>query len=131
MAAITTTEVASFLNSFLSTTAYTKPVSPFALALVISSALPTDTAAGTEVTGGSYARQAITFSGALSGVRASASTNGQTFTLMPAATTGAVNIYDSTGSPRRLAYGNLAANKTTDAGDTLSFAVGAITLTIG
>ena len=63
--------------------------------------------------------------------RVSANSNAEAFTGMPACTVVGVNIYDSTGSPRRLAWGPLAANKTVDAGDTLSFAAGALTLTMG
>lgn len=49
------------------------------------------------------------------------------FTNMPAATTVAVELWDSAGTPARLSQGSLTASKTTALGDTLSFAAGALT----
>lgn len=88
----------------------------------------TSTAAGTEVTGGSYAAQTITM-GAQSSLSAS-NTNKIDFTLMPACTVVAVEIYDSAGTPNRLWYGPLTVNRTLLSGDTLEFAIGAIVTTL-
>ena len=87
-----------------------------------------DSAAGTEVTGGSYARQTVTFGSASGG---SISNSGAlNFTSMPACTVVAVAIYDSAGTPKRLAYGTLTANKTVASGDTFQIAAGALTLSL-
>ena len=61
MAAITTSEVGLWFQSFLSTAAYTKPVTPIKLALV--TVIGSDSTAGTEVTGGAgpYTRQDVEF----------------------------------------------------------------------
>jgi len=87
-----------------------------------------DSAAGTEVTGGSYARQTITFDAASSG--SIANNAAISFTGMPACTVVGIEIYDSAGSPKRLAYGPLTASRTVTSGDTVQFASSAITLSL-
>lgn len=123
---LVTAEADRLLNASLNGTAYTAPTTPMKLALATTAS--TASAAGTEVTGGSYARQTVAFTtSAGSGVSNSGAV---TYTNMPAATTTHVDIYDSNGTPRRAWFGALTASKTTAAGDTLSFAVGAITVTL-
>lgn len=105
------------------------PATPWKLSLHTSTA--SATVVGTEVAGGSYARQTITWTGA--GSLATGSTSNAAiinFTVMPVATTTDVNIFDSTGTPRRLWWGALTAPKTTAAGDTLSFAIAAVAVTL-
>jgi hypothetical protein len=48
---------------------------------------------------------------------------------MPAATIVAVEVWDSAGTPVRLWQGSMTS-KTTNSGDTLSFASGAITFSL-
>lgn len=113
------------LDALVGTASYTV-TTPIQLALMTANG--SDSAAGTEVTGGSYARQTITFGSASGGqISNSAAIN---FTGMPAATVVGIEIYDSAGTPKRLAYGALTANKTTASGDTLQFAISAITLSL-
>lgn len=113
------------LDALVGTASYTV-TTPIKLALSTTSG--SDTAAGTEVTGGSYARQTIGFDSATGG---SISNNGViNFTVMPACTVVGIEIYDSNGSPKRLAYGSLSASKTVAAGDTLQFAISSITLSL-
>lgn len=119
-------EASRLLDASLGTAAYTAPTAPMKLAL--ETATGTNAAAGTEVVGGSYARQNITFGAAASGV--ASNSNAITFTAMPAATVTGLEIYDSAGSPRRAWVGALTASKTVAAGDSLSFAVGSITITL-
>ncbi|MPZ13989.1 MAG: hypothetical protein GEU73_06130 [Chloroflexi bacterium] len=104
----------------------TAPVQPLKVALM--SAAPSDSAVGTEIAGGSYARQNITFSA----VSADVATNSAdiTFTNMPAATVGWVNIYDSAGTPVRWLHGALAASKTFTAGDSFTIPAGSLTITL-
>ena len=52
------------IDHSLGTTTFTKPTTVYAALYTVA---PSDSSAGTEVTGGSYARQAITFSAASSG----------------------------------------------------------------
>ena len=113
------------LDALVGTTAYSV-TTPIKLALMTANG--NDSTPGTEVTGGSYARETIAFDAASSG---SISNNAViNFTGMPAATVVGIEIYDSAGTPKRLAYGPLTANKTTSSGDTLQFAASAITLSL-
>ena len=113
------------LDALVGTTSYTV-TTPIKLALMTANG--TDSAAGTEVTGGSYARQTIAWSTAASGsINNSAIIN---FTGMPAATVVGIEVYDSAGTPKRLAYGALTANKTVASGDTVQFAISSITLSL-
>lgn len=104
----------------------TRPTTPLKLALVTANG--SDSAAGTEVTGGSYARQNVTFSAASSG--ATSNSGAVSFTGMPAATIVGVEVWDSAGTPVRLWYGPLSANKTTNSGDTFTIAAGDLDLTL-
>lgn len=113
------------LDALVGTAAYTA-TTPIKLALVTVAG--SDAAAGTECVGGSYTRQTITFNSAASG---SIDNSGViSFTDMPACTVVGIELWDSNGTPKRLAYGPLAANKTLTAGDTIQFAASAITLSL-
>jgi hypothetical protein len=80
--------------------------------------------AGTEVVGGSYASQTITFDAATGGSAASAAEI--TFSAMPAVTVVGVEIWDSAGSPVRLWWGALNSSRTLIAGDDLKFPAGSV-----
>ena len=113
------------LDALVGTASYTM-TTPCKLALMTSNG--NDSTPGTEVTGGSYARQTIAFDAASSGsISNNATIN---FTGMPAATVVGIEIYDNAGTPKRLAYGALTANKTTASGDTIQFGAGNITLSL-
>ena len=113
------------LDALVGTSSYSV-TTPIKLALVTANG--SDSAAGTEVTGGSYARQTIAFDAASGG---SIDNNAAiSFTGMPACTVVGIEIYDSAGSAKRLAYGPLTASRTVTAGDTVQFASGAITLSL-
>lgn len=87
-----------------------------------------DSTEGTEVTGGTYTRQTITFNAASGGaISNSAVIN---FTLMPACTVVGIELWSSDGTPKRLAYGTLGSSKTVAAGDTLQFAASSIVLSL-
>ena len=107
------------IDHFLGTTSYTMPAAVY---IGLFTVAPTDAGGGTEVTGGSYARQAATFSAASSG--ATSNDTNIDFTGMPSATTVAIGIFDASTSGNMLLYGTLTTNKTTDAGDTLRIATG-------
>lgn len=126
MGALVTAEANRLLDASFGTAAYTAPTGAMKLALV--TATGSGTAAGTEVTGGSYARQTLVMGSASSGSCSNTSTI--SFTGMPAATITGVDIYDSNGTPRRAWWGALTASKTTGAGDTLSFAASSITASL-
>jgi hypothetical protein len=104
----------------------TAPTTPLKVALVTANG--TDTAAGTEVAGGSYARQTLSVGAAASG--ATSNSADLVFAGMPAATVVGVEIWDSAGTPVRLWYGALAASRTVAAGDELRIPAGDLDLSI-
>ncbi|GAB7053123.1 phage tail fiber protein [Catenuloplanes indicus] len=116
------TEANRYIDAGFATAAYVAPTSPIRVALLTANG--TNTAAGTEVTGGSYARQTITMGAAASG--SASNSNTINFTGLPAATVTGIDIYDSNGTPRRIWTGPLTASKTVGAGDTLSFSASSI-----
>ncbi len=89
---------------------------------------PTDSTSGTEVTGGSYVRKAVTFASSSAG--ATSNTTDIDFTGMPAATTVAIAVHTAVTAGTMLMYGTLTTNKTTDAGDTLRIAAGDLDISI-
>lgn len=111
------------LDHVLRNSAYT-PAATIYLALFTSS--PGETGSGTEVTGGSYARQAITFGAASGG--SCVSSNAQTYTSMPTATVTDFGIYDASTSGNLLYYGAFLSSVSVSSGDTLSVASGNITI---
>lgn len=113
------------IDHFLGTATYTKPSAVYVGLFTVS---PGEAGGGTEVTGGSYARQAATFTAASGG--ATSNNSNLDFTGMPAATTVAIGIFDNLTSGNMLLYGSLTTNKTTDAGDTLRIATGDLDISI-
>lgn len=100
----------------------TAPTTPLKAALMTVNG--SDSAAGTEVTGGSYARQNITLS-TVSGSNPTTCSNSAIvrFDGMPACTVVGVEIWDSNGTPFRWWWkGGL--NREFLAGDAAEFAVG-------
>jgi hypothetical protein len=112
------------LDHILGTTSYTMPTTYLALYTVA----PTDSTSGTEVTGGSYARQAISFNAASSG----AATNDANvdFSGMPTATVVAVAICDALTSGNILVYGSLTSSRSVVSGDTLRISSGDLSISL-
>ena len=104
----------------------TRPTTPLKVALVTANG--SDTAAGTEVTGGSYARQSLSVAAASAG--ATSNSADLVFAGMPAATVQGVEVWDSAGTPVRLWYGALAVSRTVAAGDELRITAGSLTLSL-
>lgn len=126
MAVLVQAEANRLLDASFGTAAYTAPTTPMKMALV--TVLGTATAAGTEVTGGSYARQTLTMGSSSAG--SNSNTVALTYSNMPAVTVVGVDVYDSNATPRRGWFGPLAASRTTLAGDTLTFAIGGVTASL-
>jgi len=90
---------------------------------------PTPSTAGTEVSGGSYARVAATF-----GVPALGVSTNSAPVAFPTATAGwgtvvAVAIFDALAAGNMLYFGTLSMSKAVDNGDTASFAATALSIT--
>ena len=96
--------------------------------LALYTASPNAGGGGTEVSGGSYARQTVAF-GAISNGSMS-NTSAVTFTGMPAATVTHFAILSaSTGGTMRV-YGALNASAAVISGDQVQFPVGSITINL-
>lgn len=107
-------------------TAFTEPTAPIMARLY--TATGSASASGTEVTGGSYAAQSVTWGASSAGV--ASNTGAVTFTGMPACTVTAVELWDSAGTPVRVWWGPLTANKTLNSGDTFQFDIGSLSVSV-
>jgi len=124
-------ELQNLMNGWLGIAAYTAATGPMKLSLHTSAS--SSTSAGTEVSGGAgpYAKQQITFSAPSAATpTVSSNTGAVTFAGMPACTVTDIGIWDNAGTIRR-AFGALTGSKVVNAGDTLSFAIGAVTASLG
>lgn len=130
MANIVTVECNNMLNASLALATYAATTAPMKLRLMTANG--SASSAGTEVTGGSYVALGVSLSGLMSSASAGSSSNtgAINFTGMPATTVVGVEIWDSAGTPIRKWFGALTASKTTNSGDTLSFATGSLTVSV-
>lgn len=128
MGNLVTVEATAILQSSVAGTAYTAPQTPIKLALITTTTASTASTPGSEVSGGSYARATIVFGSASGG--SIANNASISFTNMPACTVGGIELWDSAGTPVRRWFGTLGSSKTLGAGDTISFASGAITVAL-
>lgn len=122
MTAMTDYLETALLNHVLRNTAYTPPTTVY---LALYTAAPTDVAAtGTEVVGGSYARQPITFGAPTGGAGTTTNSASITFTNMPACTVVAVGITDASTAGNLLLRQTLGTSKTYLAGENITIAIG-------
>ena len=105
---------------------------PSSLHVALFTSAPSDTGGGTEVSGGSYARQTATFN--VSGTNPTTATNAAAVEYPTATadygTVVAVGIFDASSSGNLLAYANLTASKTVSSGDVFRFDAGDIDITL-
>jgi len=123
-------------NHVFGSTTYTKPTNWY---VGLLTATPSDSAAGTEVSGGSYARQVCAFTVTGTGTALATNTSAITF---PTATAdwgivGWVGIYDAVSSGNLVAYQNLqksdfstTTTKTVNDGDIFKFNASTIKITL-
>lgn len=127
MAALSNYLENALINATLRNTAYSSPATVYA-ALFTSD--PTDAGSGTEVSGGSYARKAITFGAPSNG----AATNSGAVEFDQATgnwgTITHFGIYDSLTSGNLLYHGALTTSKTIETGDVFKFATASVTVTL-
>lgn len=121
MAALSNYLENALLNAVLNNTSYTSPTTTY-VGLFTSD--PTDAGSGTEVSGGSYARQAASFSAASGG-----SCSNDADITFPQATLnwGTVShfgLYDASTSGNLLFHGALTSSKAIEAGDIFKIASG-------
>lgn len=110
---------------------YARPATVY---IALFTASPTDAGGGTEVTGGSYARVAVT-NDATNWPAASSGTkqNGTAITFIQATaswgTVVAMGIFDASTAGNLLYWGDLTTSKSIASGDTAEIAIGGITIT--
>lgn len=115
------------LNHTLRAQAWTPPASIYVALFTVA---PGEAGGGTEVSGGGYARQAVTF-GAASGGACSNSAD-VTFPVATAnwGTIVAIALFDAASAGNMLYYGNLSASKTINSGDQLKIPAGQLTVSL-
>ena len=115
------------LDHVLNNTSYTSPTTVY---VGLFTTAPTDTTSGTEVSGGSYARQVLSVSTASDGVVTS-----DADVTFPQATASwgtivALGVHDALSSGNLLMYTDLTTSKTIDEGDILKVSTGSLTVTL-
>lgn len=117
----------ALVNATLRNTSYT---SPAAVYVALFTTDPTDAGSGTEVSGGSYARQAATFGAPSNG----ASTTSADISFPQATgswgTVTHFGVYDASSTGNLLYHGALTASKTIETGDIFKIASGSLTVTL-
>jgi len=117
----------ALLNATLNATTYTAPATVY---VSLWTSDPTDAGSGTEVSGGSYARTAVTFGAPSNGV----SLNSADVTF-PTATAswgvvGWIGINDAATSGNLLYHSPLDTSKTIDSGDIFKISTGNLSVTL-
>jgi hypothetical protein len=108
------------------------PTRPSARYFALFTAAPSDSGGGTEMSGGGYARQAVTCGAASSGAGTCSNTTDLTFTISgvdPAAFTHG-GVFDALSGGNLLWHGPLAASKDLGDGDSIVFAAGELDFTL-
>jgi hypothetical protein len=117
----------ALINATLRNTSYTSPAVVY-MGLYTSD--PTDANTGTEVSGGSYARVAVTMGAPSNGV----STNTAAVEFPQASgswgTVGWIGILDATSSGNLLYHTALDTSKTISSGDIFKIAIGGLSVTL-
>jgi hypothetical protein len=98
------------------------------VALCTDATTPSDSSAGTAVSGGSYARQSAEFTVPASG--SCSNSADLVFTGMPACTVAYVELYTASTGGTRVWYGPLASSKTVSSGDTFTIPAGSLVLSL-
>ena len=117
----------ALINATLRNTSYTSPATVY-MGLYTSD--PTDANTGTEVSGGSYTRTAVTMGAPSNGV----STNSAAIEFPQASgswgTVGWIGILDATSSGNLLYHTALDTSKTISSGDIFKIAIGGLSVTL-
>ena len=117
------------LDWLLTNAAATRPTAWYVALYTVA---PGETGGGTEVSGGYYARTAVTFT--VSGTAPTTASNSAAVEFAAATaswgTVVAAGIFDASTSGNLLAFANLTTSKTVDSGDVLRFNTGEIDVTL-
>ena len=118
----------ALLNHVFRATPYTAPTTIY---VALFSVATTDAGGGTELAGGSYARQSSTYVAPTSGIGKISNAAVLTFSNLTAGTVVGVGTFDALTLGNLLMYGPLTAQRTVVAGDNLTFAIGDLALYFG
>lgn len=125
---LTRTAEDGLLNLLLAGTTFTI-TTPIKVRLMTANG--SDTSAGTELgTSGGYTAGGSTITWNTVSAGASSNSADVSWTNMPATTITGIEIWSSDGTPKRLWYGAMAANKTTASGDTFTLPAGQVTVSL-
>jgi len=117
----------ALINATLRATTYTSVATVY---VSLWTSDPTDAGSGTEVSGGSYARTAVTFAAPSNGV----TTNSADVTFPTATaswgTVGWIGINDAASSGNLLYHSPLDTSKTIDSGDIFKISTGNLSVTL-
>jgi hypothetical protein len=117
----------ALVNATLRATTYTSPATVY---VALFTTDPTDADSGTEVSGGAYARTAVTFAAPSNGVTTnSADVTFPTCTLAWGIVTH-IGIYDALTSGNLLYHTPLDASKTVDTADIFKISSGSLSVTL-
>jgi hypothetical protein len=114
------------LDHVFANNAYTSPSTVY---VGLFTSAPSEAGGGTEVSGGSYARQSGSFSVSGNTATTSAAIEWPTATASWGTIT-SIGIYDAASSGNLLAYANLSASKTIASGDVFRIPTGDIDITL-
>ena len=117
----------ALINATLRNTAYTSPATVY---VALFTTDPTDAGSGTQVSGGSYARVAVTFGAPSNGV-----TTNSAAVEFPQATANwgtvtHIGLYDALTVGNLLYHTALDASKTIETGDIFKIAIGSLSVTL-
>lgn len=129
MAALSDFAEKLLLDWLMTTGSATRPTSWF---LALYTAAPSDSGGGTEVSGSGYSRQAIAFAAAASPGGTTENTGAVSFTASGGSwgTVTHVGIFTASTGGNLLWHGAMTAPRTVNDTDTLTFAAGAVALTL-
>jgi len=114
------------LDHVFANNAYTSPTTVY---VGLFTAAPSEAGGGTEVSGGSYARQSGSFSVSGNTATTSAAIEYPTATASWGTIT-SIGIYDASTAGNLLAYANLSSSKTIASGDVFRIPTGDIDITL-
>jgi hypothetical protein len=117
----------ALINVTLRNTAYTTPTTVY---LALYTTDPTDADTGTEVSGGSYARQAITMGAPSNGVSVSSADISFPQCTVSWGTVAFVGIRDASTAGNLLYHSPLTVSKAIDVGDIFKVASGSLSVTL-
>lgn len=115
------------LDHLFRNTALTSPATVYA---ALFTAAPSDSGGGTEVSGGSYARVAVTFGAASGGATDNTAIIDFGTATANWGTIVAMAVFDAATAGNMLAWADLATSKTVNNGDAARFSVGDLDITL-